>query len=145
LTMIDGSDDGLALGAHSAQLLKAALPSAEILVVQPSVDLGIDPKSRGMSKAARDGYLEVVQPAIASDRKIVWPMLGRDAMRAFEKLRLTPGDFLAADPRKVGEAGYDAGVMDFQADADTLYWIGRRFKADFEIHFAELMEEVQSK
>src|SRR5690606_28796401 len=43
LTMVDGTDDALALGAYSAQLFKAALPQAEIIVVQPSGDLGIDP------------------------------------------------------------------------------------------------------
>jgi len=145
LTMVDGTDDALALGAYSAQLFKAALPQAEIIVVQPSDDLGIDPTLPGMSEKARTGYLEVIQPAIAADRKIVWPMLAKDALRAFEKLRLTPGGFVDATPQQVGAAGYDATLMGFTADAEALHWIGMRFQSDFEIHLAELMQEVQRK
>ena len=145
LTMIDAGDDTLSLGAQSAKMFKAALPSAEIIIVQPSDDLRIDLQSPRMSAAARSGYIDVVQPALAAESRIVWPMLDKDALLAFEKLRVSPGEFLQMSPELVGRAGYDPSRMDFAADDNSMFWIGQKFQSDFELHIAQLVKEVQRK
>lgn len=142
LTPIDASDDTIALGARSARLIQSALPKADIIVVQPRSHLGIDITSPNLSPAAREGFIEVVEPALRTRGVLIWPLMTADMRYAFEALRTSPTELLKADDGKLGAAGYDPSRMEFEQSAQTMMWIGRRLKAEFRIYLAELMEET---
>lgn len=142
LTLIEASDDAIALGARSARLIQSALPKADIIVVQPRAHLGIDVTSPNLASAAKAGFTEVIEPALRTRGPLVWPRMTADLRHAFETLGASPTDLLNADNRRVGEAGFDPSRMNFDQSEQTMTWIGRRLKAEFRLYLAELMEET---
>jgi len=143
LTLIDGSDDAIVLGARSARLLQAALPHADIIAVQPRSVLGVDPTSNRMSELAKSAYLEVIEPAARSNGSLVWPMMSQDILHAFEALKVDPVSMLHTDVGRIGQAGYDRDRMDFEPDEQSYKWMGRRIQTELQIYLANLIRETQ--
>lgn len=143
LAMLDGADDTIALSARSARLMKAALPSADLLVVQPHPTLHIDPTSPMMSDVASGGFLEVLEPALRTRGPLVWPMMSSDIRFAFEAMRVNPLDMLQADPLDLGRAAHDPSRMTFDVSEQTLRWTGRKVRTEFHLYLAALMTETR--
>jgi hypothetical protein len=143
LTPIDPSDDSIALAARSARLINNALPQAEIIVVQPREHLGLNLGASGLSAVAKEGFKDVLEPALRRNGPLVWPLMTPDVRHAFETMRVNPVELLAADILKLGEAGYDPGRMMFERSPESLSWMGRRLKTEFQMYLASLMLETR--
>lgn len=135
--MLDEQPDTIALSARSVALWQAAIPDADIVIVQPSEELDIDEKSLP-GQTAKD-YRRYIAPH--RGRRMVFPTFTSDMLRVYRHFSGDLRKLLTCSEDEVGRASVPAAEQ-ARLNPDEAYWIGTQIVHEFELFVSKIQQEA---